>query len=200
MIRQGAMAGSIGIALVCGCSSAVDSRDDEPLESVQSASSVSAGEKHFDKAPGNSNGRACGTCHVKGEHRALSPANVETRFAANPNEPLFRAIDADNPTASPLTYNNLRKGLVRIKLRLPDNIDLIQVPPAWTALAPNGAAQNWWATTVVPGSRLGDSLPPGMLPEIVTPADRMIEVWRAVPSIDNTAYSGRFLFDGREGT
>ena len=198
MIRQGVLMGGICISLVCGCSSAVDSSDAEAVESAQFPASVHAGEKHFDKPRGN--GRACGTCHVKGEHRAMTPANVEARLAANPSDPLFKAIDADNPHASPLTFNNLRLGLVRIKLRLPDNVDLIQVPPASTAVEPNGAAQAWWAANVVPGSRLGDSLPPGKLPEIVTPADRMIEVWRSVPSIDNTAYSGRFLFDGREGT
>jgi len=200
MIKQGVMAGGIGIALVCGCSSAVDSPRDDLLDTAEDQASVSSGEKHFDKAPGNSNGRACGTCHVKGEHRRLSPANVEARFVANPNEPLFRAIDADNPHATPLTYNNLRHGLVRVTLRLPDNIDLIQVPPAWTAIAANGAAQDWWTANVEPGSRIGDSIPPGKVPEIVTPADRTIEVWRSVPSIDNTAYSGRFLFDGRAGT
>jgi mono/diheme cytochrome c family protein len=198
MIRQSVSIGSICIGLVCGCSSTIDSSGTEAVESTQSAASVNAGEKQFDKPRGN--GRACGTCHVKGEHRRLSPANVEARLAADPNDPLFDAIDADNPLACPLTFNNLRHGLVRIKLRLPDNVDLIQVPPASTAVEPNGAAQAWWAAKVVPGSRLGDSLPPGKLPEIVTPADRTIEVWRSVPGIDNTAFSGRFLFDGREGT
>jgi hypothetical protein len=200
MIKQGVVAGSIGMALACGCSSAVDSRGNELFDTIEDPASVSAGEKHFDKAPGNSNGRACGTCHVKGEHRRLSPANVEARFAANPNEPLFRAIDADDPHATPLTYNNLRHGLVRVTLRLPDNVDLIQVPPASTAVAESGAAQAWWTANVYPNSHLGDSIPAGKVPEIITPADRMIEVWRAVPSIDNTAYSGRFLFDGRAKT
>jgi hypothetical protein len=197
MIRQSVVAGGIGLTLACSCSSAVDSPRGDSVESLQADVS---GENHFDKAPGNGNGRACGTCHVKDEHRRLSPDNVDARLAANPADVLFQAIDADDPHASPLTFNNLRHGLVRIKLRLPDNVDLIQVPPALTAIEPNGAAQSWWAENVEPGTHLGDSIPAGKLPEIITPADRMIEVWRAVPSIDNTAYSGRFLFDGREGT
>jgi len=203
MKKQAVLAGGVCIALICGCSSGADSPNSpsvDPVEARLGANGAHAGERHFDEPPGNSNGRACGTCHVIGEHRAMSAANVEARLASNPTDPLFKAIDADDPHASPLTFNNLRHGLVRITLRLPDNVDLIQVPPAWTAVAPNGAVQDWWATTVVPGSRLGDSLAAGKLPEIVTPADRMIEVWRSVPSVDNTAYSGRFLVDGREGT
>jgi cytochrome c peroxidase len=199
MIRQSVLVGGIGV-LVCSCSSPVDSTGRDSVESVQAPTTDHAGKIHFDSPPGDSNGRACGTCHVEGEHRRLSPANVEARLAADPNDVLFKAIDADNPNASPLTFNNLRHGLVRIRLRLPDNVDLIQVPPASKAVGDNGAAQTWWTANVEPGSRLGDSIPAGKVPEIVTPADRMIEVWRSVPSIDNTAYSGRFLFDGREGT
>ncbi|MET0592217.1 MAG: cytochrome-c peroxidase [Polyangiaceae bacterium] len=176
--------------------------DGEPLAAIAQASvppgQAKAGEKLFNKAFPHTNGRHCGTCHVKEEHLALSPANVEARFAANPNELLFHPIDADNPTASPLTFNNLRQGLVRVKVRLADNLDLIQVPPIELAFAPSGLVEAWWNDNVVLGSRLGDPLPPGKLPEIITPADRMIELWRAVPSVENTAISSPFLYDGRE--
>ena len=35
---------------------------------------------------------------------------------------------------------------------------------------------------------------------VVTPPDRIIEVWRAVPGVENTASSGPFLYDGRADT
>ena len=35
---------------------------------------------------------------------------------------------------------------------------------------------------------------------VVTPPDRLIELWRAVPGIENTATSGPFLYDGRAET
>jgi cytochrome c peroxidase len=43
----------------------------------------------------------------------------------NPKDPLFSAIDADDPTADPLTFEHLTKGLVRVWLTLPRNVDLI---------------------------------------------------------------------------
>jgi cytochrome c peroxidase len=43
----------------------------------------------------------------------------------NPDDPLFSAIDADDPTAETLTFEHLKMGLVRIGLTLPDNMDLI---------------------------------------------------------------------------
>jgi cytochrome c peroxidase len=162
-----------------------------------SSGQAQAGQKFFNKAFPHTNDRTCGTCHVEDQHFALSPANVEVRFAANPNELLFKAIDADNPAALPLTFNNLRNGLVRVNVHIADNIDLIQVPPAELAFAPSGTVAAWWAANVVPGSHLGDALPPGKLPEIITPANRTIEIWRAVPSVENVAISSPFLYDGR---
>lgn len=80
------------------------------------------------------NGRSCATCHVPGEHFQLSPEHVEARWAAlqakrkknkNADDPLFRKIDADDPNAATLTYNNLRAGLVRVGMDLPVNVDLV---------------------------------------------------------------------------
>lgn len=97
------------------------------------------------------------------EHTALSTANVEARLAANPQDPLFHPLDADDPAASPLTFDHLRKGLVRVSLTLHPKMDVID-------LAGN----------------------------VITPADRIIHVWRGVPTIENTAATGPFQLDGRE--
>ncbi|WP_370643934.1 cytochrome-c peroxidase [Myxococcus sp. RHSTA-1-4] len=99
------------------------------------------------------------------ESTALRPANVEARLAANPSDPLFNRIDADDPNAAVPTYEHLKKGLVRVVLPLPANMDVIDVDG-----------------------------------NVVTPADRKVAVWRAVPSIQDTAITGAFQYDGREAS
>ncbi|HTV25369.1 MAG TPA: hypothetical protein VMG12_42030 [Polyangiaceae bacterium] len=59
------------------------------------------------------------------EHTTLTPENVARRFANDPDDPLFSALDADDPTAEELTYAHLLQGLVRIVFSLPDNMDVI---------------------------------------------------------------------------
>jgi cytochrome c peroxidase len=73
------------------------------------------------------NGRSCATCHVLDEDTALLPASVEARLAADPTDPLFRRIDADDPEAEVPTYEHLKKGLVRVVLPLADNVDIVDL-------------------------------------------------------------------------
>jgi cytochrome c peroxidase len=75
--------------------------------------------------PDAKNERSCATCHVPEDNFALTADHVAQVFEANPNDPLFAAIDADDPEAETLTFDHLRKGLVRVWLTLPDNMDLI---------------------------------------------------------------------------
>jgi cytochrome c peroxidase len=79
----------------------------------------------FKEAFQGTNGRSCATCHVPEDNFALTPDRVARLFETNPNDPLFAAIDADDPTAKTLTFEHLKKGLVRVWLTLPDNMDLI---------------------------------------------------------------------------
>lgn len=83
------------------------------------------GEQLFNQAFAVTNGRSCATCHVSKDNFTLTPAHVAQLFEENPNDPLFNAIDADDPTAETLTFEHLKKGLVRVWLTLPDNVDLI---------------------------------------------------------------------------
>lgn len=88
----------------------------------QSDLSEHRGERLFDHALPHTNGRACATCHVAADHFALTPAHV----AATPaSDPLFARIDADDPGAAVPTYQHLGAGLVRITLKLADNLDVI---------------------------------------------------------------------------
>jgi cytochrome c peroxidase len=83
------------------------------------------GRRAFAQALPHSNGRSCATCHVPSEDTALRPASVEARLAADPQDPLFNRIDADDPSAEEPGFEHLKKGLVRVVLPLPDNMDVI---------------------------------------------------------------------------
>jgi mono/diheme cytochrome c family protein len=62
---------------------------------------------------------------VSDDHFALDPDRVEWLLANDPDNPLFNAVDADDPEAGVLSFDHLRKGLVRVTLPLPDNMDVI---------------------------------------------------------------------------
>ncbi len=83
------------------------------------------GEQLFHQALPGTNGRSCATCHVPKDNFTLTPEHVEELWKSNPKDPLFHPIDADNPKARKLTFHHLRKGLVRVWIKLPDNVDLI---------------------------------------------------------------------------
>ncbi|MET0386948.1 MAG: cytochrome c peroxidase [Polyangiales bacterium] len=83
------------------------------------------GEQLFTQAFANTNRRSCATCHVPEDHFTLTPAHVARLLEKNPDDPLFSAIDADDPAAHPLTFEHLKKGLIRIWLTLPSNVDVI---------------------------------------------------------------------------
>jgi cytochrome c peroxidase len=123
------------------------------------------GEQLFDEAFPDTNGRSCSTCHVLAEHTVLTPANVAARLAADPTDPLFNRIDADDPLAPEPTYEHLKKGLVRVILDLPDNMDLIDLEG-----------------------------------NVVTPPERTVEVWRGVPTVENSVITGPYQYDGRRAT
>jgi cytochrome c peroxidase len=111
------------IALATGCTDP----GDELASTSDELQLQGQGQRLFETALPGTNGRSCATCHVLDEHTALSVENVEARFAANPNDPLFHPLDADAPTAPQLTFDHLRKGLVRVALPLPPNMDVIDL-------------------------------------------------------------------------
>jgi cytochrome c peroxidase len=89
-----------------------------------------SGKELFEQPFAGTNGRSCATCHVLDEHTTLLPASVAARLAADPEDPLFHPIDADDPAAELLTFEHLKKGLVRVVLPLPDNMDVIDLQGA----------------------------------------------------------------------
>jgi cytochrome c peroxidase len=83
------------------------------------------GEQLFSTAFPKTNGRTCATCHVPEDNFSLTAAHVEKVWEEDPSDPLFAAIDADDPEAKTLTFDHLKKGLVRVWLTVPDNMDLL---------------------------------------------------------------------------
>jgi cytochrome c peroxidase len=79
----------------------------------------------FERPLPNTNGRACATCHVLDEATTLRPKSVAERLRSDPDDPLFDRLDADDPDAAELSFEHLEKGLVRVVLSLPDNMDVI---------------------------------------------------------------------------
>jgi cytochrome c peroxidase len=111
-----------------GAPAATDDWQDLPEAQAQPLSAEArAGQKLFETPFPGTNGRSCATCHVMTEATTLLPASVAARLAADPTEPLFRRIDADDPQAAEPDYEHLKKGLVRVVLPLPDNMDVIDL-------------------------------------------------------------------------
>jgi cytochrome c peroxidase len=81
----------------------------------------------FAPFPGG-NGRACATCHRPEDGFGLKPSTVEKVFRRNPNDPLFRSIDADDHAQD---FTTLRtKALIRVGIKLPSNVKLTSDPTA----------------------------------------------------------------------
>jgi cytochrome c peroxidase len=114
--------GAIALATIGACGSDQTSIQAPAAEPEPSQLS---GEDLFEQPFAGSNGRSCATCHVPEDGFTLTPARVARLLETNPDDPLFNAIDADDPGAEALTFEHLKKGLVRVVLTLPDNMDLI---------------------------------------------------------------------------
>lgn len=157
---------TFSLLAVGACSGPAEELSTESVALEVSANQAAVeGEALFETAFTGTNGRSCATCHVRADHTVLNPAHVAATLAANPADPLFNRLDADDPTAAVPTYEHLKKGLVRVVLTLPANMDTIDA-----------------------------------LGTVNTPPDRKIAVWRGVPTVENTAITAPYQFDGREGT
>jgi cytochrome c peroxidase len=153
--------------LASGGLAACGSDDEGARASAEALTGPANNGRHFfDEALPGTNGRSCATCHAESAHFALSGADAEARFQADPGDLLFHPKDADDPTAAAPTYEHLRRrGLVRVTLALADNLDVID------------DAGN-----------------------VVTNADRTLWVWRGVPTVENTALTAPYQYDGRAAT
>jgi len=115
------------------------------------------------------NGRACSDCHMDSENFQLTPAAAQQRFAqmtaSGVDDPLFRAIDADdfrvNGAAAHDFTNLTQNGLIRVTIPLPANVKLLDC---------------------------GAAIP---CPASARPTSETVaEVWRAVPPILDVNITG----------
>jgi cytochrome c peroxidase len=140
---------SLILALIAGC--AIDA--DPPSEVAARRSTP------FSDALDHTNGRSCASCHVLTDHGVLAPDHVAE---ADPGDPLFDRIDADDPAAVTPQFEHLAHGLVRVTLNLPPGMDVIDAAG-----------------------------------HVITRADRTLDVWRGVPTIENVAITAPYQLDGR---
>jgi cytochrome c peroxidase len=126
------------MAVLAGCGGrdgAEDPAEDGAIGTAESADIedplVTQGRDLFSDGTLGTNGRSCATCHVLNEHTQLSPASAQARW--NPvsplSDPLFRAIDSDDPSApaGSLTFEHVKQGLIRVPFGLPPNVDLLDI-------------------------------------------------------------------------
>jgi cytochrome c peroxidase len=148
-----------GLAGLVGCGISSDS--DDSVSTTQQRvcdnngdDAIKAGEQAFEHAAPTGNGRACSTCHIEDDGFALTPAHVEAHYNALPrnehgeiisydDDPLFRAVDADDPNAYPLTFKHLMKGLATVKIDLPDNVTVDELPGAKKIRLYRGVMSIW---------------------------------------------------------
>ena len=147
------MFGAVAIGLLAAaCSAASPEEEAAANEEVGSTADeirigpVARGAIDFARPIPTGNGRACATCHVPTDAFGLTPQHVERRyqlFLRGVPDPLFKSIDANDGRRD---FTNLRKGLVKVVMPLPENFELVDEPGV-----------------------------------------RQVDVWRAVPSIENVA-------------
>jgi cytochrome c peroxidase len=141
------------------------------------------------------NGRACIDCHVPGERFQLTPEVVRARLSAmnatGVDDPLFRAIDADdfriNGQAARDFTNLTMNALVRVTIPLPANVKLLDcgaaVPCPVSARPTAETEADVWRAT------------PSILDVRITGPDGQAPAWSRGPNL-----RGGFQLDGRIDT
>ena len=141
------------------------------------------------------NGRACSDCHMDAEGFQLTPAAARARFeqmiASGVDDPLFRAIDANdlriNGAAASDFTNLIENGLIRVTIPLPANVKLLDcgssIPCPASAVPTSETVADVWR-----------SVPP-IFDVSITGPDGVAPVWPRGP---NT--TGGYQLDGRVDT
>ncbi len=141
------------------------------------------------------NGRACSDCHMDSENFQLTPAAAQARLAkmtaTGVDDPLFRAIDADdfrvNGAAARDFTNLTQNGLIRVTIALPANVKLLDcaatVPCPASARPTSESAADVWRSV------------PSILDANITGPDGAAPAWPRGPNP-----SGGYQLDGRIDT
>ena len=94
------------------------------------------GKRLFEQETFGGNGRTCRTCHSVATG-TVSPDDAAAQFAANPNDPLFRADGSDDGAGNGVT-RMLLDATILMRIPLPNNVTLINDPTARTVTLRRG--------------------------------------------------------------
>ena len=87
---------------------------------------VLSGKHLFERETFGGNGRTCRTCHSR-ETGTVAPADAQDRFAADPNDPLFRGDGSDDGKGNGVA-RMLADATIRITVPLHENVSLAHDP------------------------------------------------------------------------
>ncbi|MFO0590764.1 MAG: hypothetical protein U0441_24690 [Polyangiaceae bacterium] len=116
-----------------GCEPPTDSDPTEDVESAELAIGAACARAHeakrlYREETFGGNGRTCLTCHGDATG-TLNPSDVQARFAANPNDPLFEHDGLDTFDGQGTT-RILANATILVPIKLPPNIQLADDPTA----------------------------------------------------------------------
>ena len=94
------------------------------------------GKRLFERETFDGNGRTCLTCHSR-DSGTVSPHDAQRRFAANPNDPLFRADGSDDGQGNGAT-RMLKDATVLVRIGLPDHVSIVGDPGARSVVLRRG--------------------------------------------------------------
>lgn len=129
-LQYGPWLGTVGAIAVAAIWIGTGAVSGQTPDAVVDRSALSGAELFNLPFPGAGNQRTCASCHVAADGFSLTADHAERLWQENPLDPLFSAIDADDPAAATLTFDHLRKGLVRVWLTLSENMDQIDATGA----------------------------------------------------------------------
>jgi cytochrome c peroxidase len=90
----------------------------------------------YSKEEFGGDGRTCVTCHTF-ETGTINPEQVEALYAADPDDPLFRALDSDDGEGD--DYTELReRATIRVSIDLPPGVTLTSDPDATSVVLRRG--------------------------------------------------------------
>ncbi|UQA56641.1 cytochrome-c peroxidase [Polyangium aurulentum] len=126
---------------IAGCTpdtnSGTDIDEGALAEASHAANGALSGAQLFKKETFGGNGRTCGTCHLPSTG-TISPKDIQSRFAKDPKDPLFRPLDSDDGTGSSYT-RLLKHATFLIPLTLPLNVKLADDPKATEVVLERGS-------------------------------------------------------------
>jgi cytochrome c peroxidase len=94
------------------------------------------GRRLFERETFDGNGRTCLTCHSRSTG-TTSPEDARHRFAADPNDPLFRADGSDDGLGNGAARMQ-KDATVLVRIPLPDNVRLANDPEARSVVLRRG--------------------------------------------------------------